>query len=152
EIGEALRAAGIATDGLRLGLLMMRAELDAVICSGPRRGKQLTYALLDEVAQDAKRLPRDEALAELVRRYFSSHGPATLRDFAWWSGLTLTDARAGLAQVGDLLDAHEVGGETYWSVPTPDAGEMAASDAYLLSTFDEFLVGYSGYDERRRAG
>ncbi len=85
ELQAALAGAGIVADGgLRASYLMMRAELDMLICSGPRRGKQFTYALLDERAPAASSLPRDEALAELTRRYFTSHGPATLKDFAWW--------------------------------------------------------------------
>jgi len=69
EIGSALARSGIAADGLRLVYLLMRAELDAVVCSGPRRGNQVTYALLEERATPARRLPREEALAELTQRY-----------------------------------------------------------------------------------
>ena len=74
---------------------MMHAELEGVICSGPRRGKQFTYALLDERVPATKPKARDEALAELAKRYFASHGPATVRDFAWWSGLTAQGRAAG---------------------------------------------------------
>src|SRR5258708_18431984 len=99
ELGRALADAGIPASGQRLGHLMMRAELDAVICSGPRRGKQFTYALLDDRCPKAATpvLSRDEALAELTSRYFRSHGPASLRDFAWWSGLTVADVKKGVA-------------------------------------------------------
>ena len=97
ELAKVLQRAGVQADGPRLAHVMMHAELDAVICSGARRGKQFTYALLEERAPRAKVLPRDEALAELTRRYFASHGPATLRDYVWWSGLTARDARAGMA-------------------------------------------------------
>jgi len=90
ELASALQQAGIATDGeQRVTYIMMRAELDGVICSGARRGKQFTYALLAERAQQARTLDRDEALAELTMRYFTSHGPATIQDFVWWSGLTV---------------------------------------------------------------
>src|SRR5438067_2484699 len=96
----------IATDvqthsdaSLRFTYIIMRAELDGIICSGARRDKQFTYALLDERAPQAKTLARDEALTELARRYFTSHGPATLRDFVWWSGLTTADARVGIEMV-----------------------------------------------------
>nr|MDQ6908888.1 winged helix DNA-binding domain-containing protein [Chloroflexota bacterium] len=99
ELASVLQQAGIATNDLRLGLIMMRAELDGVVCSGARRGKQFTYALLDERAPPAETLARDEALAELTRRYMTSHGPATVQDFVWWSGLTMTDAKAGLEMV-----------------------------------------------------
>src|SRR5262245_24524323 len=92
ELGQVLGRAKIDAKGLRLIYLMIRAELDAVICSGPLRGKQFTYALLDERVPKCRTLKRDEALAELTIRYFTSHGPALLRDFVWWSGLTITDA------------------------------------------------------------
>lgn len=97
--------------------MMMRAELDAVVCSGPRRGKQFTYALLDERAPQARSLPRDEALAELTRRYFTGHGPAAVSDFVWWSGLTTADARAGLAAITADLAHMVVDGETYHFSP-----------------------------------
>ena len=88
------------TDSVRLAHILLRAELDGVICSGPRIGKQFTYALLEERAPAARALNRDEALAEITQRYFRSHGPATLQDFVWWSGLTVEDAKRGIAQVG----------------------------------------------------
>src|SRR5581483_11815980 len=91
EITAALQRAGISTDGSRLTYLLGQAEIDGVICSGGRRGKQFTYALLDERAPKAKTLPREQALFELARRYFTSRGPATLQDFVWWSGLAMTD-------------------------------------------------------------
>ena len=81
----------------------MRAELDGLICSGAFRGKQFTYALLEERAPRARVLARDEALAELTRRYFQSHGPAMINDFVWWSGLTVRDAKAGIAMVTPAL-------------------------------------------------
>jgi DNA glycosylase AlkZ-like len=96
ELGHALERAGIRAAGTRLAYVLMRAELDAVICSGPRRGKQFTYALFDERVPASKPLARDQALAELVRRYFASHGPATVQDFAWWSGLTVADGTKGI--------------------------------------------------------
>lgn len=145
ELGAALAKAGIAAEGQRLGHIVMRAELDAVICSGPRRGKQFTYALLAERAPDARTLSHDEALAELTRRYFTGHGPATVRDFTWWSGLTVADARVGLALVGPDLDAQDIDGQTYYfpadMSPAGDPGEVA----FLLPTYDEFLVGYSAF-------
>ena len=103
ELGAALAAAGIHAEGNRLAYLVMRAELDALICSGPRRGKQFTYALLEERVPPAPALTPEEALAELTRRYFTGHGPATLQDFSRWSGLTVADARQGVDLVGDAL-------------------------------------------------
>lgn len=121
-----LNAAGIdANDGVRLGHILLRAELDGVICSGPRIEKQFTYALLEERAPAGKSFNRDEALVELTRRYFRSHGPATLQDFVWWSGLTVDDAKQGIAQVG-----------------TPHSARTRQSSAHLLPAFDEYFVAY----------
>ncbi len=104
ELGEALGEAGVEdASGVRLAHLMMYAELEGLVASGPRRGKQHTYALLADRAPDALELSGDEALAELTRRYFASHGPATVKDFSWWSGLTLTQVREGLALVDGEL-------------------------------------------------
>lgn len=86
ELGAAFKKAGIIAEGMRLGYFMMSAELDGIICSGARKGKQFTYTLLEERVPPAKALKREEALVELVRRYFASRGPATLHDFIWWSG------------------------------------------------------------------
>ncbi len=145
ELGKALAEANIVVAGQRLAHIVSHAELDAVVCSGPRRGKQFTYALLVERAPTARTLPRDEALAELTQRYFTSHGPATARDFAWWSGLTMADAQTGLKMVGSDLTHEEIAGQTYWFPaslsPAPDASEVA----FLLPTYDELLVGYHGF-------
>ena len=140
ELATALAQAGIATDNLRVTHLMMRAELDAVICSGARHGKQFTYALLDERAPATKALPREEALAELTRRYLHSRGPATAADFAWWSGLSLTDARRGFASVQSQFNQATMGGQTYWF---PDSTPPVGSPmAHWLPTYDEYLIGY----------
>ncbi len=110
ELGAALARGGLVAAGLRLASFVMHAELEGVICSGPRRGKQFTYALLDERAPGARTLDRDQSLAEIVRRFFTSHGPATVRDFVWWSGLTVRDAQAGIEMVKPPLARH-VNGE-----------------------------------------
>ncbi len=143
ELVSVLQQAGIATDdSLRFTSIMMRAELDGIVCSGARRGKQFTYALLDERAPQARTLDRDEALAEFARRYFTGHGPATLQDFVWWSGLTVADARAGLEMVKSQIMHEVVDGQTYWfSTSTPAAKDLSQT-AYLLPNFDEYTVGY----------
>jgi len=143
ELASVLQRARINTDGLRFIHLLMRAELDGIICSGARQGKQFTYALLDERAPQRRALERDEALAELASRYFMSHGPATLGDFVWWSGLTMADARAGVEANKPQLAQQAVDGRTYWfaaSAPPPKGGPRAA---YLLPNYDEYIVGYT---------
>jgi hypothetical protein len=152
ELSAVLSGAGIAAEGQRLGYIVMRAELDGVICSGPRRGKQFTYELLAERALQARILDREEALAELTRRYVTSHGPATDRDLSWWSGLTLTDVREGLALAAGMLEQEVVDGEVYWFAAGEVPAGPLAEEALLLPTYDELLVGYAGFDQRRRGG
>lgn len=141
ELAAVLEAAGIAARGQRLAHLMMRAELDAVVCSGPLRGKQFTYALLDERVPPARPREREEAVAELAGRYFASHGPATVHDFAWWSGLTMADAKAGLDYVRHQLEQVTVDGRAYWraaqTLPPPQEPTVL-----LLPNYDEHIVAY----------
>ena len=144
---EALRTviqrAGIGSvDLLRFNHILVRAELDGLICSGPRHGKQFTYALLDERVPQGKDLAPDEALAELTRRYFTSHGPATAADFTWWSGLTATDVKRGLEIVKRSLVKEGIDGKTYWLASSTPTLKPASSVAYLLPAFDEYLVAY----------
>jgi hypothetical protein len=143
ELAKALERSGIPASGQRLGHLVMHAELDAVIVSGPRRGRQFTYALLDERAPAARRLDRDEALAELTRRYFTGHGPAQVPDFTWWSGLTAADAKRGLSLAGPALAREVIDGRSYWSgAHEPPQAGAAPPLVHLLPNFDEFLVAY----------
>ncbi len=143
ELVSVLKLAGIATDDLqRFTYIMMRAELDGIVCSGARRGKQFTYALLDERAPQTKTLDRDEALAEFARRYFTGHGPATLQDFVWWSGLMVADARAGLEMVKSQLMHEAIDGQTYWFSPSTPPAKDLSQTVYLLPNYDEYIVGY----------
>lgn len=148
ELRVALARAGVATPEQRMAYILMHAELEAIICSGPRRGKQFTYALLDRRTPGARRLSRDDALAELSARYFASRGPATAHDFAKWSGLTIAQARAGIEAVGARLRRQEIDGIAHWSGRSPPnrlaAGRQPA--AHLLSIYDEYL---SSYRDRR---
>src|SRR5262249_44990386 len=115
EVATALGAAGVSTIGLRFAYLLQRAELDALVCNGARRGKQPTYALLDRRApKTGARFERDDALAELAQRYFRSRGPATVDDFIWWSSLSPSAARAGLELVRSKLVCDVIGGKTFW--------------------------------------
>lgn len=142
ELSEALGKAGIVATGQRLAYIMVHAELDGLICSGPRRGRQFTYALLEERVPLAAALKRDEALAELTRRYFASHGPATVQDFAKWSGLSSADAKRSLQAVKDQLRHATLNDEEYWFASPAPSVRPTSPIAYLLSVFDEYLIGY----------
>lgn len=128
ELRAALNKAGLAADDtVRMGHILLRAELDGLICSGPRAGKQFTYALFDERVPPGKTLSREEALAELTRRYFNSHGPATLQDFIWWSGFSTIDAKRGM--------------ELYKPQMTRIKNRIV-HPSHLLPAFDEYFVAY----------
>ena len=140
ELASALERNGLPIRGQRLAHVAMHAELEAVICSGPRRGKHVTYALVAERAPNASLLERDEALATLSRRFFSSHGPATIRDFVWWSGLTSADAKRGLEI--NRATAKEIDGLVYWTVGPAPRAPVRKRKAHLLPIYDEYLVAY----------
>ena len=142
ELGQALARAKIHAIGIRLAHLIIRAELDAVICSGPLRGKQFTYALLEERVKPSRILEREEALAKLTKRYFTGHGPALLRDFVWWSGLTVADAKAGLEIVGPKLNQEVVDRDTYWFGALEQIQKLKAPIVHLLPNYDEYLIAY----------
>ncbi len=144
QLYTALEAAGIATSGEQRGLhLLGYWAREGLICLGPRQGKQPTFTLLDEWVPHARQLDGDEALATLTRRYVASHGPATDYDFAWWSGLTLTEARRGLHLVAGDLAQETVAGLTYWASATAvSAPQPPSQRAYLLPPYDEFTVAY----------
>jgi hypothetical protein len=127
---------------LKLAYIMMHAELDGIITSGPRRGKQFTYALLSERAPHARSRDRSDALAELTSRYFTSHGPATIRDFVWWSGLTVKDAELGIEAARPKLHQDTVDGRVYWSGTTRVAAPVKGCAALLLPNYDEYLIAY----------
>jgi hypothetical protein len=141
ELGQALTGAGIDMgDPRRLSHLMMRLELDGVICSGPRRGKQFTYALLEERVPAAQIPGRDESLALLAARYFATRGPATAHDLAWWSGLTVADARRAAAAAG--LPVTMLGGAAHWGPSGSRSRAGASPVAHLFPNYDEYFIGY----------
>jgi len=147
ELGEALQQAGIPTDGFQgLAYLMMHAELTGLICSGGRRGKQFTYALLEERVPPAPAMSRDEALSEFAVRYFTSRGPATVHDFAKWSGLTITDGKRGVEIAGRRLVEEVIDGKTYWLSPSRADTRSVDRVVYLLPNYDEYLSSYADHN------
>jgi Winged helix DNA-binding domain len=147
ELGTILAENGVASSNLRLGLIMMYAELEGLICSGALKGKQFTYALLDERVPPTKTWEHDEALAELTSRYFISHGPATVHDYAWWSGLSVTEARTGLEMVKPQLVSEEINAKTYWFTPpeTTATLQIPTPLIHLLPNYDEHVVAYKDH-------
>jgi hypothetical protein len=154
ELAAVLDRAGIRATGPRLSHALMHAELGGLVCSGPRRGRHHTYLPLDGRVPAAPVRSREEDVTELVTRYFVSHGPATLRDFAWWSGLTVADARAGVVAAGDRLALEEDEDGTPWvSAGAPVGGAAPRlSGAFLLGTYDETVVAYRDLRSVRRDG
>lgn len=142
ELAALLEQEGIVAEKLRLAYIMMHAELEGLICSGAVRGKQHTYALLEERVPPAKTLTRDEALAELSRRFFSSHGPVTLKDYVAWSELPVADARAGLEMVKGELGHEAWDGQSYWFGASMQPVTQPSDAAYLLPEYDEALIAY----------
>jgi hypothetical protein len=146
EMAGVLQAEGVSADGQRLPYLLMSAELAGLVCSGPRRGKQHTYMLLDERAPEARGLPRGEALAELAARFFAGHGPATEKDLAWWASLTLAEVRAAIEHAGERLRREDAGGLVLWAVGEEDAAASPTLDTpavHLVQGYDEYLMGYA---------
>jgi hypothetical protein len=142
ELADTLRKAGISPDGQRLPHLLATAEHSNLITSGPRRGKQFTYALLEERAPNARTLDREGALRGLTLQYFRSHGPAQMKDFAWWSSLSMKDVRHGVELAGAELAGETIDGRDYWFWRRERKGELPDLVAHLLPNFDEFTVAY----------
>jgi hypothetical protein len=143
ELKAVLERARIGTiSGQRLGHLMMQAELDQVVCSGARRAKQFTYALLDERVPAAPPRERDDALQELTRRYFRTRSPATAQDFSWWSGLRIADCRRGIELAAGHLHSVTLGEKRYWLMPRDTPAPRATGTAHLLPNYDEYFIGF----------
>ncbi len=142
ELVAELTKAKIRTDENRSSHLLMRAELEGLICSGKTNGKKQTYALLEKRVAKKKTLDREKSMAVLAQRYFSSRAPATVQDFSWWSGLSMTDARNALETINSKLVAKTINGNTYWlsnSLSLPQKYDSI----FLLPAYDEFLISYA---------
>jgi hypothetical protein len=139
-----LEQAGQSTSAQRSLHVLGQLAQEGVICQGPRIGKQPSFVLLDAWVPKSLELSREQALGELGLRYFRGHGPATVQDLAWWSGLTLKDSQAALALAKPFLQQEPIGDVVYWFDPriaTTGTG-VGAPAIYLLPAFDEYLVGY----------
>ncbi len=143
DILARLQKAGIEVDQNRSAHLLARAELEKIICSGPIIKEKPTYALLSRRVSRIKRLTREESLATLARKYFTSRSPARLQDFLWWSGLPAKDAKLALDLIKSDFHAEELEENTYW-IPNDQAiATRTESQVYLLPPYDELIVSYS---------
>ncbi len=142
ELAVELHKEKISTSENRLSHLLFSAELESLICSGPLSGKKQTYSLLQNRVPKKKLLTKEESLAELARRYFSSHGPATVKDFAWWSGLSLRESNEGLNAIKANFESIIIDSETYWFSTKLSDNLSSQKSIYLLPAYDEFLISY----------
>ncbi len=142
ELQAALKQKKIIASGIRLSALMMKAELEGIICSGPRRGNQFTYALLDERVPPVKPINRKDALAAFAQRYFTSRGPATVKDFATWSGLSVTEAKEGAAMLSSKFIKEKINEQEYIFIPASWNLNNKIQTSFLMPDYDEYGMGY----------
>ena len=140
ELATLLEAKGISTEGQRIAYMVLHAELTAVVCSGPPRSRQHTYAAFDDRVPPDTGPEGEAALAELARRYFSARGPATVGDFSWWSGLTAPEARRALAAAAADLESMVVDHREYWLGDVD--GERDEPGIDLVQCFDEIIISF----------
>lgn len=156
QIADRFQAAGIAADTHFMTRYLMRAEADGIVCSGPDRAGQFTYALLEERVAPVPELTRDESLGRLARAYFRSHSPATASDFAWWSGLSASDVRAAIGSIRDELETLRLGGSGAVDTSLLDgfsrSGPGVAPAASLRRVPDRLLRPRTGTSGRARSG
>ncbi|MEN6329611.1 MAG: winged helix DNA-binding domain-containing protein [Methanobacteriaceae archaeon] len=141
ELLKILNKNGISTLGQRAAYILQRASLDGLICQNVTTRNNPTYQSLDFLPESKAMKPKD-ALRELAKRYFTTRGPATLKDFVWWSGLRMADARTGLEGVMSDLVPETIDSQTYWRIPSTKAGLDHSPHVHLLPSFDEFLISY----------
>lgn len=142
ELLTKLDQAGIPTDLQRASHFMLRAEIDGIICSGPLKGNKQTYALLSKRVARKITMTKEEALTKLAHSYFLSHGPATLPDFIWWSGLPAQSARQALESIKNDFQSVRLATETYWFSKAAMLDGKPSGSVYLLPAYDEFLISY----------
>jgi len=142
ELLGSLQRARISVTAQRGYHILWRLAQEGLICFGAHQGRQPTFALLDEWAPKIRNWERAEALAELARRYFTSHGPATVHDFVWWSGLKISEARAAIEMAPAYLTSETIDGKVYWMSPNRPALRPASPSVHLLPGFDEYMLGY----------
>ena len=142
ELMQVLKKHKIEVDPQRAIHFMLRAELEGIACSGNIKNKKQTYTLLGKRVTPTKKLTRDEALVKLASIYFTSHAPATIKDFAWWSGLSLTDTKQALEGIKEKFVSEKIGNETYWFPSSFKLKQPTQTSVHFLPAFDEFIISY----------
>jgi hypothetical protein len=142
ELISELKKAKIAVDMNRASHLLMRAELDGIVCSGIMKDRKPTFALLGERVIKKEAFSKEEALVRLAKTYFTSHGPATIQDFAWWSGLTVFESKQALEMVKSELLSESLGQNTFWFSKRISGNKTQQEKVYLLPSFDEYIISY----------
>ena len=145
ELREVVRRSGFEPTAWQLAQLLMHAELAGLVVNGAAQGKRQTYALLDERVSGGLDLRGDDALAELTRRYFTGHGPATVKDLTWWATLTVAQVRRGIDLLGEELASESIDGIVYYrsAAPAPGPARRSAARAYVLGAYDEAWVAFT---------
>ena len=145
EIKKELIKYKITGDTQRMGHIVGWAELDGIICSGPRRGKQFTYALIDDVTPKSRAISRDEAVSKLAAIFFKTRGPATIKDFSKWSGLSMIDAKKGLEEVKSKFESEIIEGKEYFFADFEPSAIRHLPSTLLLPNYDEYISSYADY-------
>jgi len=141
-IAEQLTSLGLLPDDRLLTSLLVRSEIEGLLCSGQMQGRGATWALLSERVPAICPLTPDEALKQLAIKYFRSHSPASLEDFVWWSGLPKTQCKKALTLIANEIEETKVEEETmYLYHNTLDCPDYARK-VLLLPPYDEYLIGY----------
>ncbi|SNR80929.1 winged helix DNA-binding domain-containing protein [Flavobacterium sp. ov086] len=143
EIMQELNIKKSSSEDFLSAAIMMNAELDGLVCNGKMKGKQITYALLEErVSKPKSKLTKEEALSKLAKRYFESHGPATLTDFSWWSGFPPTTCKLAINAIELQLNSIEIENQKYWFGNDISKDSNFRESVHFLPAFDEILISY----------
>lgn len=146
ELKTSLDPIKLSKNGVQLACVMMFAELEGVICSGPRIGKQFSYALMDERVPNNKTFTREDSLAEFTKRYFQSRGPATLQDFSVWSGLSMKDVRDGVEMISSILQKDICEDKEYFFIGSELKELKIPQTTFLMPDYDEYGMAYKNRD------
>lgn len=142
DFASALESRGMAMNDQHLSYHIRLAEYAGVLCSGDLTPLKKSYSLVADKLPGTSHLPREEATALLARKYFQSHGPATLEDFAWWCGLGINACRKGVDALGAELVRERWKGLDFFFHRDSRTRGFRSGRVHLLPPYDEYLIGY----------